>query len=117
MNKGKWQVSGGGGNSPLWSPKGRELFYRNGDATMSVDVETEPAFKRGNPRILFRGTYFSTAIQKITRTPWDISPDGKRFLMIKPAGSPAAPTTVSPQQKIIVVLNWFEELKQRMSAK
>ena len=45
VNKGKWQVSTNGGNSPLWSPDGRELFYRNGDATMAVRVETEPDFQ------------------------------------------------------------------------
>jgi hypothetical protein len=50
--------------SPLWSPDGRELFYRSGDATMAVEVETEPTFKRGNPKILFQGKYFSSAFQK-----------------------------------------------------
>ena len=84
VTKGKWQVSSGGGNSPLWSPDGRELFYRSGDATMAVDVETEPTFKRGNPKILFRGTYVSNVYQKIASTPWDIHPNGKKFLMIKP---------------------------------
>ena len=64
VNKGKWQVSSSGGNSPLWSPDGRELFYRSGDATMAVEVETEPTFKRGNPKILFRGTYFSSTAPK-----------------------------------------------------
>ena len=57
VNKGKWQVSSSGGNSPLWSPDGRELFYRSGDATMAVEVETQPTFKRGNPKTLFQGTY------------------------------------------------------------
>ena len=55
VNEGKWQVSSNGGNSPLWSPDGRELFYRNGDATMAVAVETELAFKHGKPRFLFKG--------------------------------------------------------------
>jgi serine/threonine protein kinase len=36
------QVSRGGGNTPLWSPDSRELFYHNGDAAMAVPVETEP---------------------------------------------------------------------------
>ena len=57
VNKGKWQVSTSGGNSPLWSPDGRELFYRSGDAAMAVRVETEPTFKPGKPTVLFRGTY------------------------------------------------------------
>jgi serine/threonine protein kinase len=118
VNKGKWQVSSGGGNSPLWSPDGRELFYRSGDATMAVEIETEPTFKRGNPKILFRGTYLSNSPLKITWTPWDIHPNGKKFLMIKPPLSTgAAPPVEAPQPKIIVVTNWFEELKQRVPAK
>jgi eukaryotic-like serine/threonine-protein kinase len=117
-NKGKWQVSSGGGASPLWSPDGRELFYRSGDATMAVDVETDPTFKRGNPKSLFRGTYYSTNVQNIVMTPWDIHPNGKKFLMIKPPAAPGeAPVAAGPQPKIIVVLNWTEELKQRVPAK
>jgi serine/threonine-protein kinase len=119
--KGRWQVSNDGGNSPLWSPDGRELFYRNGDATTAVEVETDPTFKHGNPKILFRGTYLSdTPAANISFTPWDIDPDGKRFLMIKPPATAAVESTTEetvtpvPQPKIIVVLNWFEELKDRV---
>ena len=39
-----------------------------------------------------------------------ISPDGQRFLMIKPAESDSD----APLPQINVVLNWFEELKQRV---
>lgn len=44
VNKGKWQISTGGGESPLWSPDGRELFYRNGGAVMAVPVDTNPDY-------------------------------------------------------------------------
>jgi len=118
VNKGKWQVSNGGGVSPLWSRDGRELFYRNGDVTMSVKVEADPTFKRGNPEILFRGTYISVTSGSVTRTPWDIHPDGKRFLMIKPpASAGAASTATVTQPKITIVVNWFEELKRRVPVK
>jgi len=113
INKGRWQVSVAGGTGPLWSHDGRKLFYRNGDAVMAVAVETEPAFKPGKPEILFRGTYSPLNLQE--GHPWDISPDGKRFLMMKPPSTGTAPT--APRQKIIVVVNWFEELKQRVPVK
>jgi Tol biopolymer transport system component len=113
VNKGRWQVSTNGGNSPLWSSDGRELFYRSGDATMVVEVDTGPAFKRGNPEILFQGTYLTDSFSNSTQTPWDIHPDGKRFLMIKPpTGSGQAETPALT--KTIIVLNWFEELKERV---
>ena len=121
VNKGKWQVSSNGGNSPLWSPDGRELFYRSGDATMAVEVQTDPTFKHGNPKILFKWMYSSSTIGNITFTPWDISPNGKKFLMIKPSGAPASaaekPATAPPRPKINIVLNWTEELKQRVPIK
>jgi len=118
VNKGKWQVSSGGAYSPLWSPDGRELFYRSGDATMAVEVKTDPTFKRENPKTLFRGTYVSVNVIKNVSTSWDIHPDGKKFLMIKPpASTSATPTGVAPQPKIIVVVNWFEELKARVPTK
>jgi hypothetical protein len=112
VNKGKWQISANGGNSPLWSPDDRELFYRSGDAAMAVRVETEPIFKPGKPTVLFRGKYLSAPN---TITGWDISPDGKRFLMLKePAAN--APESRNPR-RINIVLNWFEELKQRVPVK
>ena len=58
VNKGKWQVSTNGGDSPLWSPDGRELFYRSDeDAVMAVAVETEPTFKLGNAKSSFSRNY------------------------------------------------------------
>jgi dipeptidyl aminopeptidase/acylaminoacyl peptidase len=119
---GRWKVSSGGGSSPLWSPDGRELFYRNGDATMAVEVVTEPTLKHGNPKTLFRGTYDSPVFQNNPYAIWDIHPNGKKFLMLKPPATTKAKSIKQegasiPQQKIIVVLNWFEELKQRVPIK
>lgn len=107
-----WQVSAGGGNHPLWSWDGRELYYNNGNenATMAVSVETGQQFKWGTPTVLFRGTLGKvigrTSISMLDFTYWDIDPTGKRlFLMLKddPAEAP---------RKINIVLNWLEELKQ-----
>jgi hypothetical protein len=118
VNKGKWQVSSSGGGSPLWSPDGQELFYRSDDATMTVEVETQPTCKRGNPKTLFKETYFSSTFQKIAYAPWDIHPNGMKFLTIKPAASTGTtPTASAPQPKINIVLNWLEEPKQRVPAK
>jgi eukaryotic-like serine/threonine-protein kinase len=118
VNRGKWQVSSDGGNSPLWSPDGRELFYRSGDATMAVEVETDPTFKRGNPKILFRGTYYSNSLmEKMVWNPWDIHPNGKKFLMIKPPASTGAASAEGGPRKINIIINWFEELKARVPVK
>lgn len=88
----------------MWGLDGRELFYlsQSGKAMMVVRVETEPEFQAGIPEVLFRGDYFFGKGR-----PYDITPDGRRFLMLK-EGVPAE--TASPTE-FVVVLNWFEQLE------
>jgi serine/threonine-protein kinase len=102
-SEGKWPVSTDGGTEPVWSPDGRELFYRNEDQMMVVSVETEPSFTAGKPRLLFEGL-FQFNPGNVGSPNYDISADGQRFLMIKEAEGGTA--------QINVVLNWFEELKR-----
>jgi Tol biopolymer transport system component/tRNA A-37 threonylcarbamoyl transferase component Bud32 len=105
---GKWQISTEGGTEPVWNPNGRELFYRSGSKMMAVDILTQPSFVAGRPRMLFEGPYLPTPL---TNPNYDVSPDGQRFLMLKPSESAeAAPTQIN------VVLNWFEELKRHVPA-
>src|SRR5712692_774487 len=105
---GKWQISTEGGTAPVWNPNGRELFYRSGDKMMAVDIATQPGFAAGTPRMLFEGPYEPAPVPIDN---YDVSPDGQRFLMIKPSEqAQAAPTQIN------VVLNWFEELKRRVPA-
>jgi serine/threonine-protein kinase len=111
VDTGKWQVSTGGGSCPRWSPDGNELFYLSREnSMMAVPVETEPAFSLGTPKALFRSIY--AGLSGTSGIPWDISPDGKRFLMMKES-LPDVPAEGGPR-KINVVVNWFEELKQRV---
>jgi len=44
---GKWQISTEGGTEPVWNRNGRELFHRNGDKMMTVDIATQPSFTAG----------------------------------------------------------------------
>ncbi|MDA2923602.1 winged helix-turn-helix domain-containing protein [Acidobacteria bacterium AH-259-L09] len=103
VEEGKWQISSDGGITPVWGPNGRELFYRNGEAMMVVSIETEPTFAPGSPEVLFTGRYFSG-----TGRHYDISPDGQRFLMIKEQQT----EETSARDELVIVLNWFEELKR-----
>jgi serine/threonine protein kinase/Tol biopolymer transport system component len=101
---GKWQISAEGGTEPVWNPNGRELFYRNGDKMMVVDISTEHGFTASTPRMLFEGHYEQPPVPLHN---FDVSPDGQRFLMLKPVEQEQGATT-----QINVVLNWFEELKR-----
>ena len=101
---GKWQISTGGGTEPVWNHNGRELFYRSGDKMMAVDITTQPTFAVGKARKLFEGRYDPTAV---TFPNYDVSPDGQKFLMLKPVEQEQE----APNQ-INLVLNWTEELKR-----
>jgi hypothetical protein len=95
----------------VWNPNGKELFYRSGDKMMAVDITTQPSFSLGKPRMLFVGTYVSTLNLFPNSVPnYDISPDGQRFLMLKPSEQ----TSSSSLTQIVVVENWLEELKQKV---
>ena len=91
---GKWMVSNDGGTTPLWRHDGKELFYLSLDGqAMAVEVSTSGIFQAGVPKALFK---VSTEVIF-----WDVSTDGKRFLMPEPS-----PTKPAAQPKFTVVLNW-----------
>jgi dipeptidyl aminopeptidase/acylaminoacyl peptidase len=102
----KVKVSTNGGYDPVWSPDGRELFYRNGDKMMVVAVDTNSLrFEIVKPpEILFKGQYLEDLTTGLRN--YDISSDGQRFVMIKEIEEQSVAT------QLIVVLNWFEELKR-----
>jgi serine/threonine-protein kinase len=110
VETGKWQISSGGGDNPVWNPGGREIFYNSlsGQRMMMVRIEDEPTFTPGTPIELFlaRDFDFGAARSFGGDRPWDIFPNGQRFLMLKRADQTVAST------QITVVLNWFEELKR-----
>ena len=71
---------------------------------MSVEVTSQPSFAAGKPRMLFAGRYEPAPL---TNPNYAVSPDGQRFLMLKPAEhAEDAPTQIN------IVLNWFEELNR-----
>jgi serine/threonine-protein kinase len=100
---GRWQVSTLGGQDPLWSRDGTELFYWQGNQMMAVPVGTGSAFVAGVPEMLFSGNYYTD----LSRT-YDVASDG-RFLLIK--GDGQSGSSLSPS--MTVVLNWVDELQER----
>ncbi|MEE8349995.1 MAG: hypothetical protein V3R94_10510, partial [Acidobacteriota bacterium] len=98
----KWQISTEGGDEAVWARSGNELFYRSGNKMMAVDINAEPTFTHGTPQLLFEGEYPSIG----TRAAYDVTPDGRRFLMVRESEEASTVTQLN------VVLNWFEELKR-----
>jgi serine/threonine-protein kinase len=104
---GLWVVSTNGGTKPVWARNGQELFFLDAnDAMTVVSVQTASSFSAGAPTKLFGGMYYTAAAGRT----YDISPDGKKFLMIKNAnagGSAGTPATM------VVVLNWLRDVQTR----
>jgi eukaryotic-like serine/threonine-protein kinase len=111
---GRYQVSTGGGRTPVWSPDGRDLFFVNRSSMMASPIQPAPTFNAGNPvrlfdapSILFDGRFVGAG----TNRAYDIAPDGQRFLTIKLDANDGAGASA-----IVLVQNWLEELKAATSA-
>ena len=102
----KYQISSEGGNQPLWARNGKQLFYRLQDQVWVADVRTDGGIAISKPRLLFEKSGYGGGIPIRS---WDLSLDGQRFLMVK--GEQQKPT---PVIEMILVQNWFEELKRRV---
>jgi hypothetical protein len=96
---GKWQISKGGGMGPPWRRDGKELYYMAADGkVMAVAVTADSSFHPGEPKPLFRATpYYPSLSYILNMGPWEIAPDGSRFLL---------PTLAGESSSFAVVLNW-----------
>ena len=99
------RVSLNGGTEPRWSRDGGEIFFREGQKMMVAEVRTEPAVAISKPRALFEGLY------EVMDGPinYDVTPDGRRFLMVKMERSEAP-------AELRVVTGWDRELRKALPA-
>jgi serine/threonine-protein kinase len=113
VNDGRWQISTGGGTRPLWAPDGRELFYLSpAGALMRVGIERGESWSATTPTLLLNAERYATRSVGNPGRTYDISPDGQRFLVIKPTGD----TNQSAAPQLVVVQNWLEELRRLVPA-
>jgi hypothetical protein len=115
VDESRFQVSSTGGHRPLWSRGTRELFYFSGqDELMAVPVETTVGrFTAGILVKVLDAKYFAGGSGAGART-YDVSPDGRRFLMIKDASEGSGRKLTPAVQQIAVTVNWVEDLKARV---
>ncbi len=96
---GKWQVSSEGGGQPRWGRDGKELFFLARDRKLtSVEIGPGETLGGSAPRPLFETR------SRYTGTAYDVSPDGRTFLINTLAEGSSTPITV--------VLNWKPELQK-----
>jgi hypothetical protein len=90
----------------VWARDGRELFYRSDDKMMVVSLVGSQTVTPSTPAPLFSGDFELSAPGYPN---YDVHLDGRRFVMIQ-RGDDAS----EAPREINVVLNWFEELRQRV---
>ena len=106
MTGSKFQVASGVfASAPAWAPSGKELFFATFESLRSVSVTTAPSLRFG-----------SRALLPVRMVPdlsdsrsYDVSRDGKTLV-----GILDDETTASAPEEIRVVLNWSQELEQRV---
>ncbi|HSG01822.1 MAG TPA: hypothetical protein VLA20_11845, partial [Vicinamibacterales bacterium] len=102
----RWLLSTGAGPGYIstWTESGEIVFWSNTDSMTSVAVTTEPEFTHAPPVVLHRrpGQFY----------PYEVTSDGQRF--VHTVRSDAADDTGTPpaSSRVLVVQNWFEELKR-----
>ena len=106
VDGGKWKVSTQGGRHPMWSPDGSELFYVSGNAMMVTPITSDPSFDYGTSEVVFEGRYNFAGPFRV----FDLSTEDTRFLVTKPLGA-ETDDAVAPLD-LVLVQNWFEELKR-----
>ena len=98
------KVSASGGYAPRWRADSRELYYRDQETMMAVSITPGDTFDFEDPVELFSGLYSADG-----RSPYDVEPGGQRFAMIN---EPRSEHEIAGQTVLVVVENWFEELKR-----
>jgi dipeptidyl aminopeptidase/acylaminoacyl peptidase len=98
--RGKWQISTGTtAVFPRWSRDGKELFYDGGGDLMAAEVSGSGGeFRAGTPRELFN------ALRALGVHNFDISPDGRRFLVI-------TERLETRSARVVVTLNWMSGIR------
>jgi serine/threonine-protein kinase len=96
-------VSTGGGTEPLWDQTGRTLYYRAPNGITAIALNTVGGFSIGARRLALPGRELAAP----THPSYDVTPDGSRFLVLRPAGGEA---------KVIVIHNWAREFREQLGA-
>jgi Tol biopolymer transport system component len=112
----KIQLSTNGGTDPIWRRDGRELYYRNGDQMMAIDVVNGRSLTASKPRVLWTAHYLAGAGSSCgmagpTSANYDVTVDGERFLMIEDTSQ------TTECELLHVVRNWSPKLKDPAAAR
>ncbi len=108
VSESQTSVSRNGGTEPVWAPGGRELFYKDGENLLAVEYDASGSrFEVRATRVLFSHLPYVSG-EGYYGPKYDVTPDGERFVMLRKK------TTGEEQNELMVVENFFEELKEKV---
>jgi serine/threonine-protein kinase len=99
---GRYRFSANGGIAPVWSPDGHHLFYVANGRLTTATIQRQPTFTVTSRAPMFQRPYL---INVPPHANYDVSPDGKSFVLVRPIGEIS---------RIIVVHDWKYELRERV---
>ena len=92
----------------MWAPDGAAIYYLSGGGVLRAPVTPDGARE---PRTFFVGNWINTS-NNTPMTNWDVHPDGTSFVLVRTEAGDTGPGP--PIMPIEIVVNWFEELRQRV---
>jgi hypothetical protein len=99
----EWKISTGGGQGPRWRGDGRELYFVAPDGNlMAAGVRTGETVEAGVPAPLFKA---SMTPDPLTPTPYDVTADGQRFLVLVQSENTSQPS-------LTVTTNWLAKVRR-----
>ena len=117
-SEGRRTITIDGGQAPIWPRRGNQLFFGVGGTPLiqAIPIQTDPTLERGNPVEGFVVDPSSISSNGIPR--YDVTPDGAHYLASVRLGRfPATGDEAADDyRRVNVILNWFEELKERVPA-
>ena len=101
------------GSAPMWVRNGRELVFQTiGVRLEAIEITTEPTLTRTNPTPLFLEREVGANLENGIVRNYDVTAGGERFLVV--SDNPGGINSDASPAQINIVLNWFEELKERV---
>jgi serine/threonine-protein kinase len=111
VQDGKWQISTGGGDAPTWSRDGRELLFRSADGGAIYSVDVSPGPGQTSPRKLLQlPAQWQFESNGLGGHMFDVSPDGRRFLMVRQGAG-------DKSGHLVIVQNFFTELRATLAGR
>jgi serine/threonine-protein kinase len=111
---GRWQISTNGGISPVWSPKGKEVFYEEPEESkimVAAYTASEGAFQPEKPR-----PWSSASVPLVSVPPlpggrhFDVSLDGRRLAVLLKTSDQAQ--AAANGDHLTFLLNFTDELRR-----